>query len=840
MAVVPSGPRVTAVLGPTNTGKTYLAIERMLGHASGMIGFPLRLLARENYDRIVRLKGIHQAALVTGEEKIVPPTARYFCCTVESMPLDRPVEFLAVDEIQLCADRDRGHVFTDRLLRARGLAETMFLGAETIRPLLRRLVPSAEIVTRPRFSKLSYTGPKKVTRMPRRSAVIAFSADAVYQTAELLRHQRGGTAVVLGALSPRTRNAQVALYQSGEVDYLVATDAIGMGLNMDIDHVCFTGLVKFDGEHPRRLAAPEVAQIAGRAGRHMNHGTFGTTVALGPLEPELIAAVEEHRFDPLRALRWRSADLDFSSPRALLASLDAPPPAPGLVPAFSPDDQAALASLAADPEIGERATTPELVRLLWDVCQIPDFRKTMTEAHVGLLRRIWRHLRGPAGCIPADWIADQMARLDRTDGDIDTLTVRIAHIRTWTYISHAAGWLEDSRHWQERGHEIEDRLSDALHDRLTQRFVDRRSAVLTRLRDKEVLDTFVAPGGDVTVEGEYVGRLEGFRFTPDTTETGDDRKTLLAAANRALRAEIARRAAAIGTAGDADFALAEDGRIAWNDEPVARLARGARPIAPAIDVLDSELLAPPQRETVRRRLADWIDAHVARVLAPLVRIERAELAGPARGLGFQLVEALGTVARRRAIAEAGALGKPDRAALRALGVRLGGATLYLPALVKPAAVRLRALLWAAWEGTAPRTPPAAGLVSVPADPDVPRGFYEAVGYPVIDGRAVRADMLERLGIALRQAARRGPVMLGPELMSLAGLGAEETARLVVGLGYRQVEGEGGPAFVPAPRRAAIGSEQADGANARRNRPRRVRRGPDPASPFAKLKELGLT
>jgi ATP-dependent RNA helicase SUPV3L1/SUV3 len=839
MAQVPSGPRVTAVLGPTNTGKTYLAIERMLGHTSGMIGFPLRLLARENYDRVVRLKGAHQAALVTGEEKIVPATARYFCCTVESMPLDRPVEFLAVDEIQLCADRDRGHVFTDRLLRARGLAETMFLGADTIRPLMRRLVPGAEIVSRPRFSKLSYTGPKKVTRMPRRSAVIAFSADAVYETAELLRHQRGGTAVVLGALSPRTRNAQVALYQSGEVDYLVATDAIGMGLNMDIDHVCFTGLVKFDGEHPRRLTAPEIAQIAGRAGRHMNHGTFGTTVALGPLEPDLVEAVEEHRFDPLRALRWRSADLDFSSPRGLLASLDAPPPAPGLIPAFAPADQAALASLAADPEIARGATTPELVRLLWDVCQIPDFRKTMTEAHVGLLRRIWGHLCGPAGCIPADWVADQTARLDRTDGDIDTLTGRIAHIRTWTYISHAAGWLEDSRRSQERGREIEDRLSDALHDRLTQRFVDRRSAVLTRLRDKEVLEAGISRAGEVTVEGEYVGRLDGFRFAPDTTETGDDRKTLLAAATRALRAEIARRAQAIGAAGDGEFALAADGRIAWNGEPVARLVRGARPIAPAVEVLESDLLAPPQREAVRRRLADWIESHIARTLAPLVRIDRAALAGPARGLGFQLVEALGTVARRRAVDQAGALGKSDRAALRALGVRLGGATLYLPALVKPAAVRLRALLWAAWQGAAPRNPPAAGLVSVPADPDAPEGFYEAVGYPVVDGRAVRADILERLGIALRQASRRGPVPLGPELMSLAGLGADDTVRLIAGLGYRQLDGGGTPAFVPAPRRAAIGKPRPAGGKAR-NDARRPRRGPDPASPFAKLKELGLT
>jgi ATP-dependent RNA helicase SUPV3L1/SUV3 len=845
MAPVPSGPRVQAVLGPTNTGKTYLAIERMLGHASGMIGFPLRLLARENYDRIVRLKGSHQAALVTGEEKIVPPTARYFCCTVESMPLDRPVEFLAVDEVQLCADRDRGHVFTDRLLRARGIAETMFLGSDTIRPLLRRLVPEAEIVTRPRFSRLTYTGPKKITRLPRRTAVIAFSAGGVYETAEILRRQRGGTAVVMGALSPRTRNAQVALFQSGEVDYLVATDAIGMGLNMDIDHVAFTGLVKFDGEAPRRLKAPELAQIAGRAGRHMNHGTFGTTGDLGALAPELVEAVEEHRFDPLRALRWRSADLDFASPKSLIASLERPPPVAGLLPAREADDHLALIALAADADCAPLAASPEAVRALWDVCQIPDFRKTMADAHLRILKRIYLALRGPEGRIPADWVADQMSRLDRVDGDIDTLTARIAHIRTWTYVSHASAWLEDARHWQERARLIEDRLSDALHDRLTQRFVDRRAAALTRLRDKDRLTAAVAPDGEVVVEGEYVGRLDGFRFTPDTTETGDDRKALLAAANRALRGEIAARVRALASDPDDRFDLADDGRIRWRGAAVARLARGARPIAPAVEVLDSDLLAVADREAVRKRLAAWLAGHVADRLAPLVRLDEAKLSGPARGLAYQLVEALGTLARSRALDQARALGRIERGRLRELGVRLGFATLFLPALLKPAAVRLRALLWTTWQGGAPLAAPGPGLVTVPVSGAVPDRFYEAVGYPVVDGRAVRADILERLGLALHTGVRKGPVPLTPDLMSLAGLGAEETTRLVVGLGYRAVAAEDGIQFVPRRRArplAVRGNGTANEAAKRRpSRGRKARRSrkADPGSPFAKLRELGI-
>src|SRR5215813_4018750 len=539
---VASAGRITAVLGPTNTGKTYLAVERMLGHRTGMIGFPLRLLARENYDRIVKLKGARAVALITGEEKIVPPSPSYFVCTVESMPLDRRVAFLAVDEIQLAADPERGHVFTQRLLEARGEDETMFLGADTIRPLLRKLVPEAEVISRPRFSTLTYAGTKKLTRLLRRSAVVAFSAADVYELAELMRRQRGGCAVVMGALSPRTRNAQVAMYQAGEVDYLVATDAIGMGLNMDVDHVAFAKLVKFDGRAPRRLSAPEIAQIAGRAGRHMNDGSFGTTTEVGGLEPELVEAIENHRFDPLAALSWRNSDLDFRSLDGLLRSLERPPPMPGLIRTREADDHAALTALARDAATADLARSRAALRLLWEVCQMPDFRKTLSDAHTRLLAQVFRHLTGPSRVLPVDWVADQIARIDRVEGDIDALVQRIAYIRTWTYIAHRGDWLADSRHWQERTRAIEDRLSDALHQSLTQRFVDRRHAVLTRgLKGGGELASAVTAAGDVVVEGHPVGRLEGLRFVPDSADGTEATRSLMASARRALARELPAR-----------------------------------------------------------------------------------------------------------------------------------------------------------------------------------------------------------------------------------------------------------------------------------------------------------
>ncbi len=843
MTAYHAGPRVTAVLGPTNTGKTYLAIERMLGYRTGMIGFPLRLLARENYDKVVRIKGARRVALVTGEEKIVPPTADYFICTVESMPLDRRTEFLAVDEIQICADAERGHVFTDRLLHARGEEETMFLGADTIRPVIRRLVPRTQFIGRPRFSKLIYTGPKKLARIPPRSAVVAFSASDVYAIAEHVRHQRGGAAVVLGALSPRTRNAQVAMYQEGEVDYLVATDAIGMGLNMDVDHVAFHRVRKFDGHHNRTLIASEIAQIAGRAGRHMSDGTFGTLAETGPLDEAMVAAVENHDFDPLNAVWWRNSKLDFSSAKALLNALNAPPPVPELIRAREAEDHLALARLARDEDIAALASNPEAVRLLWDVCQIPDFRKTMTEAHTRLLGRIYRHLAGPDGRLPTDWVANQLAHVDRADGDIDTLMARIAHTRTWTYVAHHADWLDDAAHWQDRTRAIEDRLSDALHDRLTQRFVDRRSAALVRLRDRKRLLAAIDADGGVSVEGQFVGCLEGFRFVPDDTASSEDRRMLVAAAKRALGGEIAARVARLENDSDDAFALGDDSRLAWCGVPVARLSAGVDALTPRIEMLPSEHISGDLRVRTEARLARWFADRINRELAPLVSLRDAALAGAARGLAFQLVEALGSAPRRRVRDQAAALSPADRKALRRLGVRLGLESVFLPALLKPRAVRLRGLLWAVLQSVRPLAPPAPGLVTVPVARGVPRAFYEAVGYRVAGGRAIRVDILDRVAVRLQHAARKGPVAVSPEHLSLLGLTAEQIVPVFHALGYRET-GDGG-GFVPAAGRSGRGAQAGGGAGkqaaGRARKPGGRRRGKaartDPDSPFAKLAEL---
>ena len=832
--------QVTAVLGPTNTGKTYLAIERMLAYRSGMIGFPLRLLARENYDRALRLKGPAKVALITGEERITPPGARYFFCTVESMPLQKSVEFLAIDEIQLCGDPERGHIFTDRLLHARGTEETMLLGASTIRPVLQRLVPEVEVISRPRFSTLSYSGPRKITRLAPRSAVVAFSASDVYTLAELIRRQRGGTAVVLGALSPRTRNAQVALFDSGEVDYLVATDAIGMGLNLNLDHVAFSQVAKFDGRMPRRLTPAEVGQIAGRAGRHMSDGTFGPTGDQRTMDPELVEAVESHRFDPLAFAYWRNRRLDFRSPRALLRSLDQPAEVPELMRARPVDDHRALIQLGRDPEIEARARNPDAVHLLWEVCQVPDFRKIMTEQHSGLLKRLFKSLTNGEGCLPEDWVARQIQRLDRIEGEIDALVTRIAHVRTWTYITHRNGWLADPAHWQGRARAIEDRLSDALHDGLTQRFVDRRTAVLLRrLQGGDALIGAIRRDGTVLVEGEFVGRLAGFRFELDEAVESEDAKALLTAARRALAGEIPQRVQALEQDHDGAFTLDGKGRIAWHGAAVARLVAGATPLAPGVAILDSELIDGAQRERLRRRLSAWLSGHLRRRLHLLFRACEADPGPAARGILFQLAEALGTLPRARLASQLQGLGKAERKALTDLGVRLGAASVYFPALFGARALALRVLLWAAYENRPPPEPPARGQVTLRAEPGPDSApwaaFCQAIGYRVFAAPgthlAIRADSLEQLAAAARRLARQGPFDPAALLPQRPGLERGDLRVVLKSLGY-QLSGDGETLLC-----------QARGAGPKITRRPKPRRGQPPAtagdSPFAKLRELKL-
>lgn len=797
------GGTVTAVLGPTNTGKTHLAVERMCGHTSGMIGFPLRLLAREVYDKVVAIKGAASVALITGEERIVPDTARYFLCTMESLPLDREVSFLALDEAQLGADPERGHVFTDRLLHARGYAETMILGAETLRPLIRTLIPEAEIVTRPRFSTLSYAGAKKLSRLPRRSAIVAFTATEVYALAEMLRRQKGGAAVVMGSLSPSTRNAQVALYQSGEVDYLVATDAIGMGLNMDIAHVAFASLSKFDGRRHRRLRLSEMAQIAGRAGRFQKDGSFGTvqlgTETAAQFTPEEIDGLEAHSFEPLDHLVWRNTALDFASPQRLIASLDARAPRPELQRGADAIDLAVLKAMAGEPWVMERLAQrfggARGVARLWAACGLPDYRKTGAEQHGRLVARVFRHLSEGDGRLPDAWIASELAHLDRVTGDVETIADRIASARTWTYIAHRPDWLENPAHWAERARAVEERLSDALHAALTQRFVDRRTAVL--LKDLKAKNgeqrVELDEDGSVAVEGEVIGRLDGFRFSADPLARAGEQRLLLAAAERHLVHVLAARAETLAAAEDSAFDMAFSGamppHILWAGARVASLRKGRDALTPRVQ-LDRALasLAPAARARVQARLEAYVSAAIAEALGPLVEVQaRGHALSPgARGLIVRLVETLGVLPRADAHDQLTALMRGDRQALSAAGVRLGVTHVFLPRLLRPAPTRWRMALWAVWSEQKALPPlPAPGRVSLAVAPDWPQGFLETAGFWRIGAQAVRIDIVDRLARAVHgRRAGRAPFIPDPHWAASAGLSHDGLARLLRALGYK--------------------------------------------------------
>ena len=806
---MPSPKTVTAVLGPTNTGKTHLAVERMLGHGGGMIGLPLRLLAREIYDRVRGRAGDAAVALVTGEEKIIPAQARYWVCTVEAMPTDVDVPFLAIDEVQLCADFERGHIFTDRVLHRRGRDETMLLGAGTMRPILEKLLPGTSFVARPRFSQLLYAGQKKITRLPRRSAIVAFSADMVYATAELIRRQRGGAAVVLGALSPRTRNAQVALYQSGDVDYIVATDAIGMGLNMDVDHVAFASTRKFDGFQYRQLNPSELGQVAGRAGRYMNDGTFGVTGEADPFEQETVERLESHNFDAVRMLQWRNRELDFGSLERLRQSLNQLPQAQGLTRAQPNADLLALEALARDPATRDLAASKKDVERLWEVCQIPDYRNISNSEHASIVSKIFQYLQTGDGFIDEDWFVRQLKFCENTQGDLDTLSNRISHIRTWTFVANRPDWLKAPLYWQSYAREIEDKLSDALHERLTQRFIDRRTSVLMkRLAQKEELMSTVEEDGAIHVEGEYIGRIKGFLFVPDGATEGAEARALKAAAMSAVAAEISARAKAVAASADTDLKLTRDGQIVWNHAPVGKLEPGATQLKPRAAVIAGDQLSGSEREEVQARLQKFIDRHIATVLEALVKLEEGEgLEGIARGIAYRLVETLGVLPRDTVAEEVKGLSQEDRAKLRALGARFGAFNVYVPALLKPAPTELRLLLWALGlqkegklEPAALPQPPGQGLTSASFDRSTPRGFYGVCGYRICGSRVVRIDMLERLADVIRDrvfwrprfpeekrpagSVEGGGFTVVPDMMSLVGCSGEDFLGILRSLDYR--------------------------------------------------------
>lgn len=798
---------VTAVLGPTNTGKTHLAIERMLGHGSGMIGLPLRLLAREVYGRVVERVGPDKVALVTGEEKIKPPHPRFWIATVEAMPRDLDLDFCAIDEIQLAADMDRGHVFTDRLLNQRGRYETLIIGAATMRPLVESLIPGVNVVSRPRLSRLTFAGEKKITRLPRRSCIVAFSADEVYGVAELIRRQKGGAAVVLGALSPRTRNAQVELYQNGDVDYLVATDAVGMGLNLDVDHIAFAADRKFDGHKFRHLYPAELGQVAGRAGRYLRDGTFGTTGRCPPFDPELALAIEDHAFDAVRMLQWRNPDLSFQSLATLQQSLAVTPREPGLTLAPAADDELSLEAAARDPQVRDMARGLTAVRRLWEVAQVPDYRKVAPAAHAELVITLFHHLM-KKGRLPQDWFSAQIAQVDRVDGDIDTLSARIAQIRTWTFVANRPDWLADPEHWQGITRQVEDKLSDALHERLAQRFVDRRTSVLMRrLRENAMLEAQINATGDVLVAEQHVGTLIGFQFAPDARAEGSEEKALRLAAAKALAGEIDSRAERLSQAPDEAVVLANDGVLRWNGEPVGKLAAGERTLAPRVRVLADEHLTGAAREKVEKRLEAWIEARIIKLLGPIVALENPpDLSGTARGIAFQIAESLGVLDRAKVAEDVKGLDQPGRAALRAHGIRFGAYHLYLPALLKPAPRALACLLHALKAGDLSMKGldelphlAASGRTSIAVDPTFDKGLYRTAGFRVCASRAIRVDILERLADLIRPAIQYRPGQTPGEppagaadndgfvvtvaMTSLAGCSGEDFAAILRSLGY---------------------------------------------------------
>ncbi len=802
------GAGVTAVLGPTNTGKTHLAIERMLAHSSGIIGLPLRLLAREVYNKVVERVGPEAVALVTGEEKIKPANPRFWVSTVEAMPRDLDVAFVAIDEVQLGADLERGHVFTDRMLNRRGREETLVLGAQTVRPMVERLLPGAHVLTRPRLSRLEFSGEKKITRLPRRSAVVAFSAEEVYAIAELIRRQRGGAAVVMGALSPRTRNAQVALYQSGDVEYLVATDAIGMGLNLDVDHVAFASDRKFDGYQFRRLNPAELAQIAGRAGRATRDGTFGTTGRCPPFETELAQALESHSFEPVKVMQWRNTALDFSSLGALQAALAVTPEENGLSRAPVGEDILVLEHAGRDDDVRGFATTRESIERLWEVCQVPDYRKSAPATHAELVVTLYGFLMRE-GRLPTDWFANQVAQADHTDGDIDTLSNRIAHIRTWTFAANRPDWLAEPEHWQEVTRAVEDRLSDALHERLTERFVDRRTSVLMRrLRENNALETDISKTGEVVVEGHVIGRLDGFMFTPAASAAGSEAKALAGAAQKALAGEIDARAAKLAQAPDEQFVLAADGVVRWQGQAVGKLVAGEEVLKPRLRMIADEQLTGAPREIAQARLDLWLKAHLEKLLGPLFQLAASEeVTGMARGVAFQLVEALGVLDRRKVAEDVKGLDQPARATLRKFGVRFGAYNIYIPPLLKPAPRVLALQLWAlkqeervtAGLDSVERLA-ASGRTSIAADKEIDSALYAVAGYRLCGERAVRVDMLERLADIIRPALawRDGAPGVKPAaafdgtgcftvvvgMTSLVGCAGEDFAAILRSLGYR--------------------------------------------------------
>ena len=786
--------KITAVLGPTNTGKTHLAIETMLSFDNGMIGFPLRLLAREVYDKIVKKIGLDKVALITGEEKIIPSNAKYFLCTVESMPIDKYLDFVGVDEIQMCSDHERGHIFTDRLLNMRGNKLTMLMGSNTIKNIISKLDDDIEFINRNRLSKLTYSGHKKISRIDRKTAIIAFSAEEVYAIAELIRRQKGGAAIVMGSLSPKTRNAQVALYQSGDVDFLVATDAIGMGINMDLDHVYFSNLKKFDGRKSRRLNLSEIGQIAGRAGRYLNDGSFGITGECKEINSEEVDLLENHKFEEIQTLFYRNSNLNFNNSEALIKSLDEKPHQAWLRKINECSDEKALKYFLKDKNFENIKFTSQNLNLLWECCQIPDFVKKTYGNHYEVIGNVFKFLTTKKRKINEDFMRLQLMKLDKLEGNVDSLSNRIANVRTWSYVSNKNNWVENQNYWIEKTKLLEDKLSDRLHEELTKTFIDKRASVLARgLKQDMEFDTKILDNNEVMIDDQFIGKINGLKLQLDLKKGAleTDIKSLKKAARQTVGPELEKRIQMIIDTGLIE--LKDDFKIYWNKFPIGKLTSGKDYLCPNIELIVDDILENNQKFKLTQFLEKWIKNKIETVLKSLVDIkDLKEKNSSIKALAFQLYENNGVLKREQVSEYLKNLGQEERKVLRGLGVKFGRYHIFLHRLIKPEPVSLRTLLWKNYnQKYFNLKPPTFGLNFL-EDKEKNKNFMLLCGFEKFDNFFIRIDILERLFMKIINSNTEinKEIKMTAEMLNLLGCNKDNFKKLLKKMNYKITENNG--------------------------------------------------
>ena len=781
--------RVVAVLGPTNTGKTYLAIEKMLEFNSGIFGLPLRLLAREVYDKCVMKVGVEKVALITGEEKIIPDSAHYFICTVEAMPKDKEVDFIAVDEIQMCGDRERGHIFTDRLLNFRGEILTMFLGSQIMKNIIAQIIPETHFIEQQRFSKLSYSGHKKISRLDRKTALIAFSIEEVYAIAELVRRQKGGAAVIMGSLSPKTRNSQVDVYQSGDVDYLVATDAIGMGLNMDIEQISFSNLMKFDGKKTRRLRTTEISQIAGRAGRYKTDGKFGVTGGCENLLPDEIERIENHKLDDIKFLFWRNSDLNFKSSEDLIQCLEKKPSSKNFSKISDSLDENVLKYLTRDKKL---KFSNDKLPLLWECCQIPDFQKKAF-THIDVVTRVFNFLNSKKNRIPNDYMKNQLKDLDNYKGNIDMISNKVSNVRTWSYVANKKNWVENSDYWIQMSKNIEDSLSDKLHTELTKSFIDKRISVLSRgLKQVVKLKTTITKNDDVIIDDQLIGKLKGLKlnleFTANTLDT--DIKSLKKAARQGITGELSNRVRAI--IDEKEIELKNDYKIYWKDHPIAKIKKGKNYLSPEVEIISDEALDSEAKDELLNFLNDWLSGYISEELNDLTNLIKLDNKNKyLRALGFQLYEGNGILKRINVEDIVKAISKDERKQLKNLGIKIGRYHIFLPKMLKPKAVNLRILLWKFFNNVQKSNEiPKSGLNFLVDDKKkFDNKFLLLCGFEKFEDFYVRVDILEKFFIKIIENTKDGKFKISSEMMNLLGCSKENFFKLMNLMNYRKENNE---------------------------------------------------